>query len=229
MVSFSWADWLPPTEEQCPPHVCASSPRPRFDDDSASLKSSTSLPTIAETVDSTVDVMTLVGDDDVDIEVEMLDDVDETPAVATDLKAPTTRRRSKVQFEPMVETREYGLVLGDHPWPDSYPLQLDWGYTEAVLMALQEIPAVHDLRSTTFHKPHRLSSLERRWRLAAVTGRTQVQVDAEERERRKSNSGNALDSLADNSRREDKTYMGHLMHSRTLYDLQGDMVALSLQ
>lgn len=232
VISFSWADWLPPMDEspKASGVISNSIKRPWADTDNWSSPSSTSLSTLAEDCHSLLDMLPslLVEDED-------------SSLVHGHYPAAGVRStpRRQVHFASTIEVREYGLVLGDHPWPDSYPLQLDWAHTESTFTVPRQpsrswtsetIPTDNSSctssSSSTFRKPHRLSALERRWRLAIVTGKTQVQIDQEEEQRRR-NTGCSRDNLP-TCDRDDKKYMGLLLRTRTLHDLQGDSVAHSL-
>jgi hypothetical protein len=81
-----------------------------------------------------------------------------------------------------IQTREYALVVGDHPLcQDGLPVSLDWQYRDSSPNSLvtKEAPKVSE-RKQSYVFPRRLSYEERRHRLCSVSGLTQDQVKNDE-------------------------------------------------
>mmetsp|Transcript_60813 Transcript_60813/g.170443 ORF Transcript_60813/g.170443 Transcript_60813/m.170443 type:complete len:208 (+) Transcript_60813:88-711(+) len=98
------------------------------------------------------------------------------------LKKLGPSRKKSVSWD-RIHTREFALVVGDHPLcQDGLPVSLDWQHVDlsepAPKIAGQEAPVSERKQSYTF--PKRLSYQERRQRLYQVSGLTDDQVKNEE-------------------------------------------------
>lgn len=96
-------------------------------------------------------------------------------------KAPQAKKR--VSWD-RIHTREYALVVGDHPLcQDGLPVSLDWQHADNTLpvkkIAGPEAPKVSERRHS-YVFPKRLSYEERRQRLCCVSGLTDDQVKNDE-------------------------------------------------
>jgi hypothetical protein len=86
-----------------------------------------------------------------------------------------------------IQTREYALVVGDHPFcQDGLPMSLDWQYSERTAACLrlqqahQEVAAIVSERQKSYQFPKRLSYEQRRDRLCSVSGLTTEQIKNDE-------------------------------------------------
>jgi len=81
-----------------------------------------------------------------------------------------------------VHTREYALVVGDHPFcQDGLPVSLDWQFRDNLEKTAAITPQLEmKERSTSYIFPKRLSYEERRQRLHQVSGLTPDQVKNDE-------------------------------------------------
>jgi hypothetical protein len=80
----------------------------------------------------------------------------------------------------MIQTREYSLVVGDHPFcQDGLPVSLDWQYHDSCFSSSIESRPVSE-RKESYVFPRRLSYEERRDRLCSVSGLTAEEVKNEE-------------------------------------------------
>jgi hypothetical protein len=79
-----------------------------------------------------------------------------------------------------IQTREYSLVVGDHPFcQDGLPVSLDWQYHDSCSSSSIVSRPVSE-RKESYVFPRRLSYEERRDRLCSVSGLTAEQVKNEE-------------------------------------------------
>jgi hypothetical protein len=79
-----------------------------------------------------------------------------------------------------IQTREYSLVVGDHPFcRDGLPVSLDWQYHDSCSSSPIDSRPVSE-RKESYVFPKRLSYEERRDRLCSVSGLTAEQVKNEE-------------------------------------------------
>lgn len=87
--------------------------------------------------------------------------------------------KKRVRWD-MIQTREYSLVVGDHPFcQDGLPVSLDWQYHDSCSSSsIDSLPVSERKESYVF--PRRLSYEERRDRLCSVSGLTAEQVKNEE-------------------------------------------------
>jgi hypothetical protein len=78
-----------------------------------------------------------------------------------------------------IQTREYALVVGDHPLcQDGLPVSLDWKYSDYSNCLIKSFKLSERKQSYVF--PRRLSYEERRQRLCAVSGLSDEQVKNDE-------------------------------------------------
>lgn len=94
---------------------------------------------------------------------------------------PASRQQSsakRVSFS-TVTVQEHSLTLGDHPCADAYPLSLDWEHSEAYEVDLDE----YERQPKHHQPPHHLSSLQRRVRIAVVSGIAPKELTQQEHER----------------------------------------------
>jgi hypothetical protein len=79
-----------------------------------------------------------------------------------------------------IQTREYALVVGDHPLcQDGLPVSLDWKYSDCYSNCLIKSFKLSE-RKQSYVFPRRLSYEERRQRLCAVSGLSDEQVKNDE-------------------------------------------------
>jgi len=79
-----------------------------------------------------------------------------------------------------IQTREYALVVGDHPLcQDGLPVSLDWKFSDHCSNSIFQALKISE-RKQSYIFPRRLSYDERRRRLLAVSGLTDEQVKNDE-------------------------------------------------
>ena len=79
-----------------------------------------------------------------------------------------------------IQTREYALVVGDHPLcQDGLPVSLDWKYSDHTADSLTKSPKLSE-RKQQYVFPRRLSYEERKRRLFVVSGMSDEQVKNDE-------------------------------------------------
>jgi hypothetical protein len=87
--------------------------------------------------------------------------------------------KKRVRWD-IIQTREYSLVVGDHPFcQDGLPVSLDWQYHDSCSSSSIESRPVSE-RKESYVFPRRLSYEERRDRLCSVSGLTAEEVKNEE-------------------------------------------------
>ena len=107
------------------------------------------------------------------------------PGTSPKFQLTTQHRHSKKRVSwDRIHTREFALVVGDHPLcQDGLPVSLDWQHTDntqpAKKIAGLEYPKVSE-RKNSYAFPKRLSYEERRERLCCVSGLTDDQVKDDE-------------------------------------------------
>lgn len=88
-------------------------------------------------------------------------------------------RKKRVSWD-SIQTREYALVVGDHPFcQDGLPVSLDWKYSDCHSNSLFKTFELSE-RKRQYVFPRRLSYEERRNRLCSVSGLSDEQVKNDE-------------------------------------------------
>lgn len=129
----------------------------------------------------------------------------DTSAAAESFESLTKRneQRRQVRFN-AVQVREHALIIGDHPWPDEYPLSLDWKHTSPMHYDVDEYELHYRKTTTCFVRssspqacpPQRLSPADRRLRLAAVNGESISELCQQETDRRRKQLKGSLPGVA---------------------------------
>jgi hypothetical protein len=79
-----------------------------------------------------------------------------------------------------IQTREYALVVGDHPFcQDGLPVSLDWQFSDTLARSFQQPENVSE-RGKSYVFPRRLSYEERIIKLCQVSGLTMEEVKSHE-------------------------------------------------
>jgi hypothetical protein len=80
-----------------------------------------------------------------------------------------------------IQTREYALVVGDHPFcQDGLPVSLDWQFSDTLARSFQQQPETVSERGKSYVFPRRLSYEERIIKLCQVSGLTMEEVKSHE-------------------------------------------------
>lgn len=99
------------------------------------------------------------------------DCADSAPIETMQQVSSVPTRETKVKFS-IVETRSYGIVIGDNPCcPDDLPISLDWKYNPQVKIEQVE---EEDMVDISHYPAQRMSYFDRKRRLLEVSG---IKVD----------------------------------------------------
>lgn len=96
-------------------------------------------------------------------------------------KCHQSRKSKKRVSWNQIQTREFALVVGDHPLcQDGLPVALDWQHTDTTPTSLIAKALEVSERRQSYVFPRRLSYEERRQRICSVSGLTEDQVKNDE-------------------------------------------------